>query len=62
MKVLHCEDRSLLVHNPEIDTVIDGACNEELVVDCIDCVGRMLLVPVDQLTVFVNLPEDDLSV
>jgi len=44
MQVFKCVYRPLLVHYPQIYTVIDRPGNEELVADHVYCVRRVLLV------------------
>lgn len=63
MAVLDGADRSLLVHEPQINGIIGvRACNEVLGVDHVQRISEMLRVPVQQLRVFVHFPEDDLPI
>lgn len=62
MQVFKCVYRPLLVHYPQIYTVIDRPGNEELVADHVNCVRRVLLVLIQEFRVFIDLPENDLAV
>ena len=49
MAVLHSENGALLVHDPEINDVVDGTGHEELVVDHVDGVTAVLFIFVEEL-------------
>jgi len=63
MTVVECEYWALLVHDPEIEAIIRmRTCHEEMVVDDIQSISVMLRVFVEQLRIFIYLPEDNLAI
>lgn len=62
MKSLQTINGFLLVHDPQVDGIIDTRGVKELVGEHINCVNSMVQSIVQQLRVFVNLPEDALPV
>ena len=62
MQVLHCEEGAFLVHDPEINRIIDGPSDEILIVDHVDGVSCVLFVLVHELRVLIDLPEYHLAV
>jgi hypothetical protein len=62
VQVFHGEEGALLVHDPEIDRIVNRPCDEILIIDHVDGVGCVLLILVYQLRVLVHLPEYNLAV
>ena len=62
MPVFHGEEGALLVHDPEINRIVNGPSDEILIIDHVDGVGCVLLVLVYELRVLVDLPEYHLAV
>lgn len=62
MQVFHGEEGALLVHDPEIDRIVNRPSDEILIIYHVDGVGCVLLVLVYQLRVLIDLPEYHLAV
>lgn len=62
MQVFHGEEGAFLVHDPEVNRIVNGTSDEILIIDYVDGVSRVLLVLVYELRVLIDLPEYNLAV
>lgn len=63
MTIINCENWLFLIHYPQVHAVIGiRPCGEEVGVDYVQSIGAVLGVFVEELRVFVYLPEDYLAV
>jgi len=49
MKVVQSENRLLLIHNPKIEIIVTGTCDEILTVDHVNGINSMLLIAIEEL-------------
>lgn len=62
MQVLHGEEGAFLVHDPQVNRIINGPSDEILIIDHVDGVSCVLFILVYELRVLVDLPEYHLAV
>jgi len=62
MQVLHSKKGPFLVHDPEVNRIVNGPSDEILIIDHVDGVSCVLLILVHELRVLVDLPEYHLAV
>jgi hypothetical protein len=63
MTILETEDWTLLVHDPQVQTIVGvRPCYKEVVIDYVEGVCRVIWTLVEQLRVLIHFPEDDLAI